>query len=75
MIGFPQYGVAVDVRVGDVIIMDSHQWHCNTGFEIEPDINGNAPYNRLSVVLYLRHNMNKCKGKPNGYHKIEKYLT
>ena len=25
-----QYGVAVDVRNGDFLAMDVHQWHCNT---------------------------------------------
>jgi len=31
-IGFPQYGVAVDLRTGDYLGMDVHQWHCNTEF-------------------------------------------
>ena len=29
MLGFPQYGVAVDVRQGDFLAMDVHEWHCN----------------------------------------------
>jgi hypothetical protein len=28
---FPQYGVGFDVRSGDFLGMDVHQWHCNTG--------------------------------------------
>jgi hypothetical protein len=36
--GFPQYGVAVDVRTGDFLAMDVHQWHCNTEF-IPVDLN------------------------------------
>ena len=28
--GFPQYGVCVDVRQGDFLAMDVHEWHCNT---------------------------------------------
>merc|ERR1712226_858813 len=30
--GFPQFGVAVDVRTSDYLSMDVHQWHCNTPF-------------------------------------------
>ena len=28
--GFPQFGVAFDVRKGDFLAMDVHEWHCNT---------------------------------------------
>lgn len=31
--GFPQYGVAVDVREGDFLAMDVHEWHANTEFK------------------------------------------
>jgi hypothetical protein len=27
---FPQYGVAIDLRTGDFVAMDVHEWHCNT---------------------------------------------
>jgi len=27
---FPQYGVAVDMKDGDVLLMDAHEWHGNT---------------------------------------------
>jgi len=27
---FPQYGVAVDLQHGDVLLMDAHEWHGNT---------------------------------------------
>lgn len=66
--GFPQYGVAVNVRTGDFLAMDVHEWHCNTEFI---DINNNFEYhiskvkewnyNRLSIVCYLRDNMIKCQ--------------
>ena len=75
LIGFPKYKIAVDVRVGDIIIMDSHEMHCNTEFKDSPDNDGNAEFNRLSVVFYLRQNMNNCKSIPNGIKKIEKFLT
>ncbi len=55
-LGFPRYGVAVDVRMGDFLAMDVHDWHCNT------DIKGiTKDYTRLSVVCYLREKMERCK--------------
>jgi len=55
--GFPQFGVAVDVRHGDFLAMDVHEWHCNTKLEgITKD------FTRLSLVAYLRENMLRCKG-------------
>jgi len=36
---FPQFGVAVNVRSGDFLAMDVHQWHSNTPiYETEEDI-------------------------------------
>ena len=53
--GFPQYGVCVDVRQGDFLAMDVHEWHCNTKLvPISKD------YTRLSMVAYLRENMIRC---------------
>ena len=55
--GFPQFGVAVDVRHGDFLAMDVHEWHCNT------KLHGiTKEYTRLSLVAYLRENMLRCKG-------------
>ena len=35
---FPQFGVGIDVRSGDFLAMDVHQWHSNTAiFETEED--------------------------------------
>ena len=53
--GFPQYGVAIDVRNGDFLAMDVHEWHCNTKITPISD-----DYTRLSLVSYLRENMIKC---------------
>ncbi len=50
-LGFPKWGVCIDVRQGDFLAMDVHEWHCNT------PIQGTG---RLSVVCYLRKNMKKC---------------
>jgi hypothetical protein len=43
----PQYGIGVDVRMGDFLGMDVHQWHGNT-----PMIGNGST--RLSLVSYLR---------------------
>lgn len=64
-LGFPKYGVAVDVRQGDYLAMNVHEWHancpivcgcpkgkkCNKGIE---------HHGRLSLVCYLRKNMINC---------------
>jgi hypothetical protein len=47
---FPQYGIGVDVRDGDVLFMDVHEWHGNLPMQM---ISENAK--RLAVVCYLRH--------------------
>ena len=56
-LGFPRYKVAVNVRHGDFLAMNVHEWHCNT--KIEPKTKNHT---RLSLVSYLRENMIKCKG-------------
>ncbi len=53
--GFPQYGVAIDVRNGDFLAMNVHEWHSNT--EIKPIT---KEYSRLSLVSYLREGMLRC---------------
>ena len=69
--GFPQYGVAANVRTGDFLAMDVHEWHSNTEFKNlsknttggakENDVNNDWHYNRLSIVCYLRNKMIRCK--------------
>ena len=56
--GFPQFGVGVDVRHGDFLAMDVHEWHCNTKLiPIDKD------FTRLSLVAYLREQMIKCQNE------------
>jgi hypothetical protein len=50
-LGFPRWGICVDVRQGDFLAMDVHEFHSNT------PITGNG---RLSVVCYLRKKMLNC---------------
>ena len=50
-LGFPRWGICIDVRQGDFLAMDVHEFHCNT------PIIGDG---RLSVVCYLRKKMINC---------------
>jgi len=51
MLSFPRFGACIDVRQGDFLAMDVHEYHSNTELE------GNG---RLSVVCYLRKKMLSC---------------
>lgn len=52
---FPEYKAAVDIRDGDLLMMDAHQIHANT-----PLISGEEGIERCSVVLYFREAMLGC---------------
>jgi hypothetical protein len=55
-LGFPQFKVCIKIKPGDFLLMDVHQWHCNTGLVLsEP---GSF---RLSFVMYIREDMKNCK--------------
>jgi hypothetical protein len=49
---FPQYGIGVDVRSGDILFMDVHQPHANL-----PIHKKTKDTIRLSIVCYLRKNV------------------
>ena len=54
---FPQYGVGVNVRQGDFLAMDVHEWHANSKIILE-----NKDAERISFVCYLRNSIgNLCK--------------
>lgn len=52
---FPKYRVAVDMRHGDVLMADVHEWHGNTVLAGET-----GRYERLSLVFYYREGMREC---------------
>jgi hypothetical protein len=58
---FPQYGIGVDVRSGDVLFMNVHEWHGNLPIKGE-----DKTAKRISIVCYLREkvwNLTKNKTK------------
>jgi hypothetical protein len=56
---FPQYGIGVNVRSGDILYMDVHQPHGNLPLILET-----KDSKRLSIVCYLREKLwEKTKGK------------
>jgi hypothetical protein len=50
---FPQYGIGVDVRTGDILFMDVHQPHANLPIKLKDKDESF----RLSIVCYLRKNV------------------
>lgn len=46
-LGYPQYGVSVNVEEGDFLIMNPYEYHCNTEFKGKND-------DRMSIVTYSR---------------------
>jgi hypothetical protein len=56
---FPQYGIGVNVRTGDILLMNVHEWHGNLPIKL---IDKDAI--RLSIVCYLRYKIwEKTKNK------------
>ena len=62
---FPQFGIGVDVRTGDIIFMDVHEWHGNLPMKpIDKDAK------RLSIVCYLRYKLwFRTKNKPRRFYE------
>jgi len=71
---FPQYGLGVNVRNGDVLFMDVHQPHGNLPIDKKTE-----ETTRLSIVCYLRKNVwlrtqNKTKRMFDKHNKTMKNL-
>lgn len=62
---FPEYGVAVDVRTKDILLMDVHRWHGNT------PLSGDN-FERISLVMYYRENMHQCGSVQEELERIKK---
>jgi hypothetical protein len=62
---FPAYRVAADMRNGDLLLMDAHEWHGNTAITCPCGnrLNGSCDTcgaERISVVSYYRTAMTLC---------------
>lgn len=62
---FPAYRAAVDLRHGDLILMDAHQWHGNVPIVCGCGTRPNGPCKtchaeRISIVAYFRTKMTGC---------------
>lgn len=55
---FPRFRCAVDLRHGDFLGMDVHEWHGNT--KLESVVEGEDDWERISVVCYVRVEMEHC---------------
>jgi hypothetical protein len=61
----PQYGIGVDVREGDILFMDVHEWHGNLPIVCKKGAE------RLSVVCYLRKNIwKRTRNKTQRFMKL-----
>jgi hypothetical protein len=56
-LGFPQFKVLIKIEPGDFLLMDVHEYHCNTPIKV------NFGGYRLSFVFYIREDMKGCKHK------------
>jgi hypothetical protein len=52
---FPEYRISVDMKDGDLILMDAHEWHGNTELTLHSE-----DAERVSLVLYYRTKMMAC---------------
>jgi hypothetical protein len=64
-LAFPEYRVGVNMKHGDLILMDAHEWHGNTaivcpcGNKLKRNCE-TCKAERISVVSYLRAKITKC---------------
>ena len=67
-LGFPQFKILIKIEPGDFLLMDNHQYHCNTPIKLIDPLGF-----RLSFVMYIRSNMSKCT-KPKRILNTDYYL-
>jgi hypothetical protein len=76
---FPEWRVAVNMKHGDLILMDAHQWHGNTAIfcQCGNDLNGfcaTCGAERISVVSYFRTKIVKCGTPEDEYRTAVKLI-
>lgn len=66
-LGLPEYKIAIDVKSGDTLIFDAHEYHANTEMEVLSDdlpiddLTGKPFGGRISIVAYLRNRIRECE--------------
>ena len=61
----PQFGIGVDVREGDILFMNVHEWHGNLPIKLEKNAE------RMSIVCYLRKKVwERTKNKTRRFMKL-----
>ena len=66
-LGLPEYKICFDLRDGDTIYFDAHEFHSNTEFKVlsdklkVDDLTNNNFAGRMSIVCYLRERLDSCK--------------
>ena len=71
-LGFPQYGVCINVRNNDFLAMNVHEWHCNTEFipENENVISATTDYASNIVCSVEKENIFGTQFHPEKSDKI-----
>ena len=65
-LGLPEYKICFDIRSGDTLIFDAHEYHCNTEMNVLSDklpiddLTGKPYGGRISIVAYLRNRISEC---------------
>ena len=65
-LGLPEYKIAINVKDGDTLIFDAHEYHANTEMNVLSDklgindLTGEPFGGRISIVAYLRNRINEC---------------
>jgi len=65
-LGLPEYKICFDIRDGDTLIFDAHEYHANTDYKVlseelgYDDLQGNYFAGRISIVCYLRDKLKNC---------------
>lgn len=64
---FPQFGVGFNVRTGDFLAMDVHQWHCNTEYR---ESNEQKEYNDKLPKIYTNDESTGTLGQDKPFTRI-----
>lgn len=75
---FPEFRVAVNMRHGDLILMDAHEWHGNVAITCAcgRELNGfcdTCEAERISLVSYFRTKITQCGTPEEEYQKGNAY--